>query len=80
MDQTPLLPASCLVAPVVWELDTDIAYRTRSTPVSRRASVRSVCCPCPVDLLGPHIILLWSAGDRLDGALSDWEVLVAHLG
>uniref|UniRef100_A0A4W5R815 Gypsy retrotransposon integrase-like protein 1 n=1 Tax=Hucho hucho TaxID=62062 RepID=A0A4W5R815_9TELE len=24
MDQTPILPASCLVAPVVWELDADI--------------------------------------------------------
>ena len=24
MDPTPILPASCLVAPVVWELDADI--------------------------------------------------------
>ena len=24
MDQTPILPASCLVATAVWDLDTDI--------------------------------------------------------
>uniref|UniRef100_A0A4W5KEU7 Gypsy retrotransposon integrase-like protein 1 n=1 Tax=Hucho hucho TaxID=62062 RepID=A0A4W5KEU7_9TELE len=34
MDHTPILPASCLVAPVVWELDADIerALRTEPTP------------------------------------------------
>uniref|UniRef100_A0A4W5K0J5 Gypsy retrotransposon integrase-like protein 1 n=1 Tax=Hucho hucho TaxID=62062 RepID=A0A4W5K0J5_9TELE len=34
MDPTPILPASCLVAPVVWELDADIerALRTEPTP------------------------------------------------
>ena len=35
MDPTPILPDSCLVAPVVWELDTDIerALRTEPTPL-----------------------------------------------
>ena len=35
MDHTPILPASCLLAPVVWELDADIewALRTEPTPL-----------------------------------------------
>jgi hypothetical protein len=35
MDPTPIFPASCLVAPVVWELDTEIqqALRAEPTPV-----------------------------------------------
>ena len=32
MDPTPLLPASCLVAPVVWELDADIEQALRADP------------------------------------------------
>ena len=34
MDPTPIHPASCLVASVVWELDADIerALRTEPTP------------------------------------------------
>ena len=48
MDQTSILPGSCLVAPVLWELDADIEqalhYRARTPPVSRWASVCSVCC------------------------------------
>jgi hypothetical protein len=34
MDPTPILPASCLVAPVVWELETDIERVSRAEPVS----------------------------------------------
>jgi hypothetical protein len=49
MDQTPILPASCLVAPVMWELDTDIeqALHTEPAPIQCPvvAYVRSVCCP-----------------------------------
>ena len=35
MDQTPILPASCLVVPVLWELDADIeqALHTESAPL-----------------------------------------------
>jgi hypothetical protein len=32
MDHTPILPASCLVAPVVWELDADIEQALRTDP------------------------------------------------
>ena len=32
MDPTPILPASCLVAPVVWELDADIEQALRAEP------------------------------------------------
>ena len=32
MDHTPILPASCLVAPVVWELDADIDRALRTEP------------------------------------------------
>ena len=72
MDPTPILPASRLVAPVVWELDEDIerALRTEPTPPQCPASVRSVCCLRPFDLLGPHVTLLWSFGHRSDSALS----------
>ena len=33
-DPTPIIPASCLVAPVVWEVDMDIerALRAEHTP------------------------------------------------
>uniref|UniRef100_A0A8C7JNW6 Gypsy retrotransposon integrase-like protein 1 n=1 Tax=Oncorhynchus kisutch TaxID=8019 RepID=A0A8C7JNW6_ONCKI len=46
MDPTPILPALCLVAPVVWELDADIERASRAEPsprVSSWSSVRSVC-------------------------------------
>ena len=32
MDPTPTLPASCLVVPVVWELDADIEQALRAEP------------------------------------------------
>ena len=32
MDPTPILPASCMVALVVWELDTDIEQALRAEP------------------------------------------------
>jgi hypothetical protein len=32
MGNTPILPASCLVAPVVWELDADIERVLRAEP------------------------------------------------
>jgi hypothetical protein len=32
MDHTPIVPASCLVAPVVWELDADIERELRTEP------------------------------------------------
>ena len=32
MDQTPKFPASCLVAPVMWELDADIEQALRTEP------------------------------------------------
>ena len=39
MDHTPILPASCLVAPVVWELNPDIerSLHTEPTPPKCRA-------------------------------------------
>lgn len=30
--------------------------------------------------MGPHVSLLWSSRHRSDGALSEWEILVAHFG
>uniref|UniRef100_A0A4W5R1Y1 Gypsy retrotransposon integrase-like protein 1 n=1 Tax=Hucho hucho TaxID=62062 RepID=A0A4W5R1Y1_9TELE len=44
IDPTPILPASCLVAPVVWELDTGIeqALRTEPTPTQCPAGCRYV--------------------------------------
>ena len=38
MDHTPIVPASCLVAPVVWELDADIERVLHTEPTSP---------PCP---------------------------------
>ena len=49
MDQTPILPASCLVAPVMWDLDADIEQALCTEPAPLQcpvgAYVRSVCCP-----------------------------------
>ena len=39
MDQTPILPASCLVAPVVWELDADIEQALRTEPAPLQCPV-----------------------------------------
>ena len=45
MDQTPILPASCLVTPVVWELDADIEQALRTEPATLQCPVGhlSVC-------------------------------------
>ena len=39
MDPTPILPASCLVAPVVWALDADIERALRAEPAHPRLGV-----------------------------------------
>ena len=38
IDHTPIFPASCLVAPVVWELDADIDRALRTTALQCRAT------------------------------------------
>ena len=40
-------------------------YRARSPSVSGWASVRSVCCPRPANILGPYVTLLWSSWYRI---------------
>jgi hypothetical protein len=40
MDQTPILLASCLVAPVVWELDADIEHALHTEPAPLQCPVR----------------------------------------
>uniref|UniRef100_A0A673Z7X0 Gypsy retrotransposon integrase-like protein 1 n=1 Tax=Salmo trutta TaxID=8032 RepID=A0A673Z7X0_SALTR len=39
IDPTPILPASCLVAPVVWEVDADIERAVRSEPTPSQCPV-----------------------------------------
>ena len=52
MDHTPILPASCLVAPVVWELDADIERAICTEPTSPQ---------CPAG----HLYVLSAVRDRL---------------
>ena len=80
-DPTPILPASCLVAPVVWELDVDIEQALRAEPAPVQCPAGRLYVPSAVrDWLGPHVTLLWSSWARSDSALFEQEVLVAYLG
>jgi hypothetical protein len=74
MDHTPMLPASCLVASVVWELDADIkrALRTEPTPPIVQLGVCTFrLLSATVCSIGPtrHPPLV-SSLLRADGALS----------
>jgi hypothetical protein len=74
MDPTPILPASCLVVPVVWELDADIERASRAEPAPPQCPAGCMYVPSAVrnQLIywAPHVTLLWSSWDWLDGALS----------
>ena len=48
MDQTPILPASCLVAPVVWELDRDIEQALCTEPAPLQCPVGRQYVPSAV--------------------------------
>ncbi|CDQ82259.1 unnamed protein product [Oncorhynchus mykiss] len=48
MDQTPILPASCLVAPVMWELDADIEQASRTEPAPLQCPVGRMYVPSTV--------------------------------
>ena len=48
MDPTPILPASCLVAPVVWELDVDIERSSRAKPVPPQCPAGRLYVPSAV--------------------------------
>ena len=74
MDPNPILPASCLVAPVVWELDADTPLQCPAKRLYVPSAVRDRL------IYWAHTTLLWSSWDRSDGALCGWEVLVAYLG
>jgi hypothetical protein len=52
MDPTTILHASCLVAPVVWELDADIEQALRAEPA-------------PVQCPAGHLYVLSAVRDRL---------------
>ena len=78
-DPTPIIPASGLVAPMVWEVDADIERASRAEPTPPQCPVGCLYVPFDVrDLLGSHVTLLGSSWHRSDGALPCWEVLVAH--
>ena len=80
-NNTPILPASCIVAPVVWAMDADIeqALRTDPSPPQCPAGLRYV--PALIrDLLGTHVTLLWSPRYWSYSALPDRKGLVAYLG
>jgi hypothetical protein len=72
MDPTPIIPASCLVAQVVWELDTDIERASRAEPAPPQCPVGRLYVPSAVRdwLIYWAHTLHWSSCDRLDGALS----------
>ena len=48
MDQTPILPASCLVAPVMWELETDIEQALHTEPAPLQCAVGRMYVPFAV--------------------------------
>jgi hypothetical protein len=48
MYPTPILPASCLVAPVVWELDTDIEQALRTEPAPLQCPAGRLYVPSAV--------------------------------
>uniref|UniRef100_A0A4W5JZM3 Gypsy retrotransposon integrase-like protein 1 n=1 Tax=Hucho hucho TaxID=62062 RepID=A0A4W5JZM3_9TELE len=48
MDQTHILPASCFVAPVVWELDADIQRALRTEPAPPQCPVGHMYVPTVV--------------------------------
>jgi hypothetical protein len=64
VDPTPILPASCLVAPMVWELEVDIERMLLTEPTPTQCpDVRSVYCPRLFSLLGPpRLVTLASVG------------------
>jgi hypothetical protein len=60
MDQTPILPASCLVAPVVWELDEDIEQAMRTEPAPLQCSFGRMYVPSSLRL--PPLVIRGSVG------------------
>ena len=48
MDPTPILPASCLVAPVVWKLDADIERASRAEPAPPQCPAGRLYVPSAV--------------------------------
>lgn len=48
IDHTPILPASCLVAPVVWEVDADIVRALRSEPTPLQCPAGHLYVPSAV--------------------------------
>ena len=65
VDPTPILPASCLVAPVVWEVDAEIEEASRSEPappqLSSGNSVRTEGGPGQADSVGSYSPLIGSS-------------------
>uniref|UniRef100_A0A8C7RX13 Gypsy retrotransposon integrase-like protein 1 n=1 Tax=Oncorhynchus mykiss TaxID=8022 RepID=A0A8C7RX13_ONCMY len=47
-DPTPIIPASCLVAPVVWEVDADIERASRAEPTPPQCPVGHLYVPFDV--------------------------------
>jgi hypothetical protein len=45
MNPTPILHASCLVAPLVWELDADIVQALRAEPAPLQCPAGALHCP-----------------------------------
>jgi hypothetical protein len=46
MHPTSILPASCLVAPVVWELDADIEQALLAEPAPLQCPTGRLCSVC----------------------------------
>nr|XP_029508128.1 uncharacterized protein LOC115122985 [Oncorhynchus nerka] len=62
MDPTPILPASCLVAPVVWEVDADIERALRAEPTPTQ---------CPVGRYQP-VLAPWHQIQIEAPAVDEW--------
>jgi hypothetical protein len=82
-DPAPIIPASCLVATVVWEVNADIERASPSEPTPAQCPVGRKYVPFGVR---DHLIC-WAhtspssghPGIGSDSALPCWEVLVAHV-
>jgi hypothetical protein len=70
MDQTPILSSSCLVAPVMWELDVDIEQALRTEPAPLQCPVGRMYIPSAVhDQLiywvhTPSYLVIWGSVGR----------------
>ena len=77
MAPTPILPVSCLVASIVSELDADIERASRAEPTPPKCPAGRLYVPSAVR----DLLIYWAhmtSWGRSDGALSWWEVLLAH--